>query len=87
MSKPHILTGDRPTGPLHPGHWVGTLANRVRLQDEYDTFVRVADYHMLTTRLDRLSEIEGNVREDVLGNLAVGLDPAKATIYPTQAWP
>ena len=79
--RKRVLTGDRPTGPLHLGHWVGTLANRVRLQDEYDTFVLVADYHLLTTRLERLDEIEVNIREDVLGNLAVGIDPAKATIY------
>ena len=74
-------TGDRPTGPLHLGHFVGTLQNRVRLQDTHDTFILVADQHMLTTRLDRLSEIEANIREDVLGNLAVGVDPTKATIY------
>lgn len=76
-----LLTGDRPTGPLHLGHFVGTLQNRVRLQDSRDTFILVADQHMLTTRLDRLSEIEANIREDVLGNLAVGVDPTKATIY------
>ena len=79
--RPRALTGDRPTGPLHLGHFVGTLQNRVRLQDTHDTFILVADQHMLTTRLDRLSEIEANIREDVLGNLAVGVDPNKATIY------
>ena len=66
---------------LHLGHLVGTLQNRVRLQDTHDTFILVADQHMLTTRLDHLSEIEANIREDVLGNLAVGVDPTKATIY------
>jgi tryptophanyl-tRNA synthetase len=76
-----LLTGDRPTGPLHLGHFVGTLQNRVCLQDTHDTFIVVADLHMLTTRLDRLGEIEANIREDVLGNLAVGVDPDKATIY------
>jgi tryptophanyl-tRNA synthetase len=79
--RPRLLTGDRPTGPLHLGHFVGTLQNRVRLQNTHDTFILVADQHMLTTRLDRLSEIETNIREDVLGNLAVGVDPTKATIY------
>ncbi len=79
--RPRLVTGDRPTGPLHLGHLVGTLRNRVRLQDEYDTFIVVADQHMLTTRLDRLGEIEANIRDDVLGNLAVGVDPAKATLY------
>ena len=76
-----MLTGDRPTGPLHLGHFVGTLQNRVSLQDTHETFVLVADQHMLTTGLDRLGDIEANIREDVLGNLAVGLDPEKATIY------
>ena len=79
--RPRVLTGDRPTGPLHLGHFVGTLQNRLRLQDTHDTFILVADDHMLTTRLDRLGEIEANIREDVLGNLAVGVDPDKATIY------
>lgn len=73
--RPRLLTGDRPTGPLHLGHFIGTLQNRVRLQDTHDTFILVADLHMLTTRLDRLGEIEANIREDVLGNLAVGVDP------------
>ena len=80
-ARPRLLTGDRPTGPLHLGHFIGTLQNRVRLQDTYDTFILVADQHMLTTRLDRLTEIEANIREDVLGNLAVGVDPRLATIY------
>ena len=79
--RPRLLTGDRPTGPLHLGHFVGTLQNRVRLQDTNDTFILVADQHMLTTRLEHLSDIEANIREDVLGNLAVGVDPTKATIY------
>ena len=78
---PRLLTGDRPTGPLHLGHFVGTLQNRVSLQDTHDTFVLVADHHMLTTGLDRLGDIEANIRDDVLGNLAVGVDPEKATIY------
>ena len=75
------LTGDRPTGPLHLGHLAGTLQNRVSLQETHRTFVLVADLHVLTTRLDRLGDIEANIREDVLGNLAVGVDPTKATIY------
>jgi tryptophanyl-tRNA synthetase len=78
---PRALTGDRPTGPLHLGHLVGTLRNRVSLQETHKTFVLVADLHMLTTQLDGLGGIEANIREDVLGNLAVGIDPDKATIY------
>jgi tryptophanyl-tRNA synthetase len=76
-----LLTGDRPTGKLHLGHYVGTLANRVRLQDEYDCFILVADYHLLTTRLDRLAEIAQNVRDIVLDYLSMSLDPQKVTIF------
>lgn len=79
--RKRILTGDRPTGRLHLGHYVGTLENRVKLQDTYDTFLLVADYHMLTTRLERLEEIGQNVRDVVLDNLSVGVDPDKVTIY------
>ena len=78
-TRKRILTGDRPTGKLHVGHYVGTLANRVRLQDEYETFLLIADYHMLTSRLTRLEEIEQNIRDDVIDNLAVGVDPNKVT--------
>lgn len=80
-TRKRILTGDRPTGRLHLGHYVGTLENRVRLQDTYDTFLLVADHHMLTTRLDHLEEIGQNVRAVVLDNLAAGIDPRKVTIY------
>ncbi len=78
-TRKRILTGDRPTGPLHVGNYVGTLANRVKLQDEYETFLLVADHHMLTTKLDGLAEIEQNIRDDVIDNLAVGVDPEKVT--------
>ena len=81
MTRGRILTGDRPTGKLHLGHWVGTLQNRVRLQDQYECFFLVADYHMLTTRLDNLQEVEGNIRDLVLDYLAVGIDPERSTIY------
>ncbi|HEV8338095.1 MAG TPA: tryptophan--tRNA ligase [bacterium] len=81
MTRGRLLTGDRPTGRLHLGHYVGTLANRVRLQEEYDCFFFLADYHLLTTRLDRLEEIEGNVREVVLDYLSVGIDPQRSTIF------
>jgi tryptophanyl-tRNA synthetase len=81
MARGRILTGDRPTGKLHLGHWVGTLHNRVRLQDEYECFFLVADYHMLTTRLDNLGEVEGNIRDLVLDYLAAGIDPERSTIY------
>lgn len=80
-TRKRILTGDRPTGRLHLGNYVGSLANRVRLQDDYETFVLIADYHMLTTRLEDLEEIGSNIREMVLDYLAVGIDPNKSTIF------
>ncbi len=83
MKKKRVLTGDRPTGKLHLGHYVGSLANRVRLQDEYECFFVVADLHTLTTRPERehIIEIRRNVREIVLDYLAVGIDPAKSVIF------
>jgi tryptophanyl-tRNA synthetase len=81
QTRKRILTGDRPTGRLHVGNYVGTLANRVKLQDEYETFLLVADHHMLTTKLDGLSVIEQNIRDDVIDNLAVGVDPEKVNYF------
>jgi tryptophanyl-tRNA synthetase len=78
--KGRILTGDRPTGKLHLGHYVGTLRNRVRLQDEYECFFLIADYHVLTTRQQDLQEVEQNIRDVLLDNLSVGIDPDKSTI-------
>src|SRR5205814_5939106 len=80
-TRKRILTGDRPTGPLHVGNYVGTLANRVKLKDNYNTFLRVADHHMLTTKRDALAEIEQNIRDDVIDNLAVGVDPEKVNYF------
>ncbi len=78
-----ILTGDRPTGPMHLGHYVGTLANRVRLQDSHECFFIVADLHTLTTRPDKddIARIGDNVREMVLDYLAVGIDPELSAIF------
>jgi len=83
MSKKRILTGDRPTGRLHLGHYVGTLANRVKLQDEYECFFIVADLHTLTTKISKkeIGQINENVRQLVLDYLAVGIDPEKSVIY------
>jgi tryptophanyl-tRNA synthetase len=74
-----ILTGDRPTGPLHLGHYVGSLKNRVQLQHEYNTFVLIADVQALTDNFDRPEILTENVREVMLDYLAVGLDPDKVT--------
>lgn len=83
MKKGRILTGDRPTGPLHLGHYVGTLANRVRLQDEYEVFLLVADYHALTRHAekDHVVATRAFTRDLVLDYLSVGIDPEKTTIY------
>lgn len=77
MSKQIILTGDRPTGPLHLGHYVGSLRNRVALQDEYETFVLLADVQALTDNYEHPETLRANIREVVLDYLSVGLDPQK----------
>lgn len=79
--KKRILTGDRPTGPLHIGHYVGSLANRVKLQDEYDSFIIIADYQVLTDHLYDTKEVAQNIRELVLDYLSIGLDPKKSTFF------
>jgi tryptophanyl-tRNA synthetase len=79
--KGRLLTGDRPTGRLHVGHYVGSLENRLRMQEEYECFFLIADYHVLTTGTGKTREIAGNIRELVLDYLSVGIDPAKSTIY------
>ncbi len=87
--KKRILTGDRPTGRLHLGHWVGSIKNRVELQDHYDCFFIIADLHSLTTkptRTDILAQREF-VRETVLDWLACGIDPLRSTIYLQSAIP
>lgn len=83
MNKKRILTGDRPTGPLHLGHFVGTLKNRVALQNEYDCFFIMADLHTLTTAMskEKTSTINERVQGLVLDYLSVGIDPNKCTIY------
>ena len=75
--KKRILTGDRPTGPLHLGHYVGSLRNRVALQDEYETYILLADVQALTDNWDRPETLRANIREVTLDYLAVGLDPQK----------
>ncbi len=89
MKKKRILTGDRPTGKLHLGHYVGTLANRVRLQYEYESFFIIADLHMLTTRNapEDIAQSAENIRDLVLDSLAAGIDPAVATFYIQSAVP
>ncbi|MDH6137114.1 tryptophanyl-tRNA synthetase [Kitasatospora sp. MAA4] len=84
---PRVLTGDRPTGPLHLGHYFGTLQNRVRLQREgADLFVVIADYQVLTDR-DVADRLALYVQELVLDYLAVGLDPEHTVIFTHSAVP
>ncbi|MBJ8350074.1 tryptophan--tRNA ligase [Streptococcus zalophi] len=83
MGKPIILTGDRPTGKLHVGHYVGSVKNRVLLQNEnkYDMFIFLADQQALTDNAKNPEKIIESVGEVALDYLAVGLDPKKATIF------
>ena len=82
-----MLTGDRPTGPLHIGHYLASLRNRVRLQDRgAETFVVIADYQVITDR-DAVGDIGDNVQGLVLDYLAAGLDPARTTIFTHSAVP
>jgi tryptophanyl-tRNA synthetase len=89
VTQPRLLTGDRPTGKLHLGHYVGSLENRVRLQHQYECFFIIADLHMLTTknsREDILASAE-NARHLVLDSLAAGIEPERATFYLQSAIP
>jgi len=79
--RQRILSGMRPTGRLHLGNLVGALQNWVALQDEYESYHFVADWHMLTTDYANTSELQTNIREMVTDWLAAGLDPLKATFF------
>jgi tryptophanyl-tRNA synthetase len=80
-SKEVVLTGDRPTGPLHLGHYVGSLCNRVTLQHEYDQYVMIADVQALTDNYDHPERVRENVLEVMADYLAVGIDPLKTTVF------
>ncbi|MFD7021120.1 tryptophan--tRNA ligase [Promicromonospora sukumoe] len=82
-----VLTGDRPTGALHLGHLLGTVANRVRLQDlGVEVFLIVADYQVITDR-DDAGDLPATVREVLLDYLAAGLDPERSTVFTHSAVP
>lgn len=86
-SRYRVLTGERPTGPLHLGHYFGTLAERARLhQRGVDTFIILADYQVITDR-DAIGNIRDNVYGAVLDYLASGIDPQRATIFTHSAIP
>jgi len=76
-----VLTGDRPTGKLHLGHYVGSLLQRVELQEKYTQFVMIADIQALTDNFEHPEKVRNNVLEVTLDNLAVGVDPAKTTFF------
>lgn len=83
MAKEIILTGDRPTGKLHIGHYVGSLKNRVELQNSglYDSYIMIADQQALTDNARNPEKIRNSLIEVALDYLAVGLDPAKSTLF------
>ncbi len=83
MSKEIILTGDRPTGKLHIGHYVGSLTNRVQLQEcgKYDTYIMIADQQALTDNARNPEKIRNSLIEVALDYLSVGIDPKKSTIF------
>ena len=84
MSKKIILTGDRPTGRLHVGHYVGSLKERVRLQNsgQFDEiYIMIADAQALTDNAEHPEKVRQNILQVALDYLACGLDPEKATIF------
>lgn len=89
VEKKRLLTGDRPTGRLHLGHFVGSLKNRVALQDRYECYFIIADLHTLTTKPSKedILGLRDHIREMMLDYLACGIDPHKSTIYLQSAIP
>lgn len=81
MSRTIVLTGDRPTGRLHLGHYVGSLQKRFEMQDDYQCFFMIADYQALTTHQDRTEALEQHVYEMVLDYLAAGFDPEQSVCF------
>src|SRR5215212_6754766 len=80
-AKPRILTGDTPTGKLHLGHYVGSIENRLALQDQYDCYFLIANKHAFTTRADKPAEIRQSVIDIATDWLAVGIDPNRSTMF------
>lgn len=79
--RARVLSGMRPTGRLHLGHWVGALINWVRLQKEYDVYHMVADWHAITSQYEDTSRITENTREMIIDWIACGLDPEHSTMF------
>lgn len=89
MDKKRIISGDRPSGLLHLGHYVGSIKNRVDLQDKYECFFFIADLHLLTTKpsKEEILQTREFIHEMMLDYLACGIDPSKATMYLQSACP
>ncbi len=85
MSKKIVMSGMRPTGPLHLGHWEGALSSWLKLQQECECYFSIADWHALTTEYADPSPIEGNVRAVLLDWLSVGIDPEKSVVFRQSA--
>jgi tryptophanyl-tRNA synthetase len=79
-NKPRILTGDTPTGRLHLGHYVGSLENRLALQDQYECYFLIANKHAFTTRADRVADIRQSVIDIATDWLAIGIDPQRSAM-------
>ena len=79
--KKVVLTGDRPTGPLHLGHYIGSLTNRLHLQDTHDQYIMIADVQALTDNFETPDKITRHVMEVAYDYLSVGLDPLKTTFF------
>jgi tryptophanyl-tRNA synthetase len=80
-AKPRLLTGDTPTGRLHLGHWVGSIENRLQLQDQYDCYFIIANMHAFTTRLEKPDEIRQSTLDIATDYLAAGIDPKRSTMF------
>ena len=85
--KKRIMSGMRPTGRLHLGHYMGVISNWVNLQNDYDCYFSVADWHALTTGYDKTEQLKENVYNVVIDWLASGIDPKKATIFVQSSIP
>ena len=81
MSNKRVLTGDRPTGKLHIGHYFGSLKSRVELQNEFETYILIADVQALTDNFNNPEKVRKNVREVLIDYLSCGIEPEKSTIY------
>ena len=79
--KKRIMSGMRPTGKLHIGHYLGVLRNWLSFQDDYDCYFAIADWHALTTKYDQTSDIKQNIVDVAIDWISSGIDPEKSTIY------